>query len=92
MILTIFNMIVGLQSLNVLVKAALYLVRVRNISQMQKFNYLNALYMVGLGLRWINEPNSTVFLGESFNVSYMPIVSARFYDNVAMSEYFPNMT
>jgi len=46
---------------------------------------------IGLGLEWIVEPNVTVFLGESFNVSYKPTITANFYDNMAMSEYFPDM-
>ena len=47
---------------------------------------------IGLGLTWITPPNITVFLGETFNVSYKATTSARFYDNMADSEYFSNST
>ena len=57
-----------------------------------KCKKLHLLYTdIGLGLEWIIEPNVTVFLGESFDVSYKPTITASFYDNMAMSEYFPDM-
>ena len=45
---------------------------------------------VGLGLTWVIAPNRTVFLGETFNVSYRATISANFYDNMANSNYFPS--
>ena len=47
---------------------------------------------IGLGLVWVKPPNRTVFLGETFNVSYRATTTATFYDNMADSDYFPNLT
>lgn len=93
MILTTFNMIVGLQNLSISMPAPMFLVRVRKILQViKRISLILLLCDIGLGLKWITPPNSTVFLGETFNVSYQAIISASFYDNMANSIYFPNIT
>ena len=87
MILTTSNMIVGRQNPTLLMQA-LFLARVRKIIQIKQVIVIH----IGLGLTWITPPNITVFLGEPFNVSYKATTSARFYDNMADSEYFSNST
>ena len=89
MILTTSNMIVGRQNLTISMQAPLFLARVRKTSY--RFKQVIVIHL-GLGLRWITPPNITVFLGETFNVSYGATTSASFYDNMADSEYFFNST
>lgn len=90
MILTTSNMTAGLQSLITLVQILIYLAGVSltyTFTDKKSFTYITT----GLGLTWVIAPNRTVFLGETFNVSYKAIISDRFYRNMAISEYFPNM-